>query len=119
MLLDVNLWLLFIIGLASFRLTRLLVFDKITEFIRAPFFDEITETDEHGNEEVYIIPKNKGPKKFIGELLSCFWCTGIWVSAFLLGVHYFIPVLGDPFILIFAVAAIGSLLEVINMKLLG
>ncbi|PLT28503.1 DUF1360 domain-containing protein [Peribacillus deserti] len=119
MLLDVNFWLLLMLGLASFRLTRLLVFDKITHFIREPFFDEITETDEQGNEEVYIIPKMQGPRKFIGELLSCFWCTGIWVSVFLLGIHYFIPFLGDPLILILAVAAIGSLIEVINMKLLG
>ncbi len=26
--------------------------------------------------------KGKGLRKWIGELLSCYWCTGVWVSAF-------------------------------------
>ncbi|PMU54924.1 hypothetical protein C1X86_35365, partial [Pseudomonas sp. GP01-A3] len=36
-------WLLLVLlTLASFRLTRLVVHDKITSFIRRPFIDEIT-----------------------------------------------------------------------------
>lgn len=30
-------WSFFLIGLATFRLTRLIVFDKITEMLRMPF----------------------------------------------------------------------------------
>ncbi|WP_026693459.1 DUF1360 domain-containing protein [Peribacillus kribbensis] len=119
MLLGINLPLILLLGLASFRFTRLVVYDKITERWRAPFFDEMVEKDEHGKEEIYIIPKPKGFKKFVGELLSCFWCTGIWCSTILLGLHSFIPEVGDPVILILSVAAIGALLEVINTKLLG
>ncbi|MFL6561249.1 MAG: DUF1360 domain-containing protein, partial [Bacillus sp. (in: firmicutes)] len=63
---------LIILSLASFRLTRLFVFDKITEFIREPFFNEIKEVDEYGEIEVYYLPKEKGVKKFFGELLSCY-----------------------------------------------
>ncbi|UTW69088.1 DUF1360 domain-containing protein [Anaerobacillus sp. HL2] len=35
--------------LASFRLTRLLVFDQITAFIRKPFHETIEETLEDGS----------------------------------------------------------------------
>lgn len=105
---------LIIIGLASFRLTRLIVYDKITEFIRSPFLDEITEDGE-----VYVMPKEKGIRKWIGELISCYWCTGVWASTGLLAAYVFIPKIGVALILIFAVAAIGSIIETIIGKLLG
>jgi hypothetical protein len=104
---------LLILSLASFRLTRLLVFDKITEFIRNPFFNEITELNEDGVTEVYYLPKEKGIKKFFGELLSCYWCTGIWASAGIVGLTLLFPDLSFPIIQIFAVAGLASILEAI------
>jgi len=105
---------IFIIGLASFRLTRLIVFDKITEFIRSPFFDEVIEDDE-----VYLVVKPKGIRKWIGELLSCYWCTGIWVSAFLVAGHTFFLDIFTPLTLILAIAGIASVIETIVSKWLG
>lgn len=101
-----------ILALASFRLTRLIVFDKITEFIREPFFDEIEEIED-GVKEVYYLPKKLGIKKFIGELLSCYWCTGIWAAAFLVGMAYLLPPLAVPLILILAVAGLAAVIETI------
>jgi Protein of unknown function (DUF1360) len=100
-----------ILALASFRLTRLIVFDKITEFIRNPFFDEIEEVNEDGLMEVYYFPKQTPIKKFLGELLSCYWCTGIWVSAALVLGYIFFSSFFEIFILVFAVAGFASLLE--------
>ncbi|WP_059173298.1 DUF1360 domain-containing protein [Bacillus sp. FJAT-27445] len=111
---NFSLELLALIGLASFRLTRVIVYDKIAEFIRAPFLDEVTEDGD-----VYIVPKPGEIRKWIGELISCYWCTGMWVSAGLLGVYFFIPKFGVPFILILAVAAVGSIIETIIGRLLG
>jgi hypothetical protein len=102
---------LVILSLASFRLTRLFVFDKITEFIREPFFKEIKEANEYGEIEVYYVPMEKGLKKFIGELLSCYWCTGIWASAGIVGLAHFLPNWSFPIILILAVAGFASILE--------
>jgi hypothetical protein len=102
---------LLILSLASFRLTRLLVFDKITEFIRVPFFNEFKEIDEDGEIEVYYLPKEKGIKRFFGELLSCYWCTGIWASAAIVGIALLYPGFSFPMILIFAVAGFASILE--------
>jgi hypothetical protein len=103
-----------IIGLATFRLTRLLVFDKITDFIRAPFFDEVLEEGE-----VYLVPKQSGIKRWIGELLNCYWCTGIWVSTLLLGGYVFLPVISFPVILLLAVAAVGGIIETVVNKWVG
>lgn len=104
--------------LASFRLTRLIVFDKITEFMRKPFFDEMEEENEDGDNEVYYIPKKKGLKKFVGDLLSCYWCTGIWVSTGLVVLNNLTPVNVTPLILILAVAGLASILETVIQRLL-
>lgn len=111
---NVSLELLIVLGLASFRLTRLVVFDKITEFIRSPFLDEVEEDGE-----IYTVPKASGIRKWIGGLLSCYWCTGVWASAGLLGLYVFLPKMGIAVILILAVAAIGGILETIIGRLLG
>jgi len=118
-LLGINVWTLLMIGLASFRLTRLVVFDKITEFIRRPFLDEVVEVNENGDEEVYILPKEKGIRRWIGELLSCYWCSGIWCSAFLVGLYLFYPIVAEPLIVILAVASVAAIIETFIQYLLG
>ncbi|NYE05483.1 hypothetical protein F4694_002236 [Bacillus niacini] len=100
-----------LLALASFRLTRLIVFDKITEFLRDPFFDEIEEENEDGTMEVYYLPKATPIKKFIGELLSCYWCTGVWVSAAMVIGYLLLPFVFVPIILVFAVAGLAAILE--------
>lgn len=107
----------FLLALAVFRLTRLVVFDKITEFLRRPFFDEVEET-ENGTIEVYYVPKKSGVKKFFGELLSCYWCTGIWVSAGLVALEYFLPIAAELLILLLAAAGFAAILETIVLRLI-
>ncbi|WP_110929112.1 DUF1360 domain-containing protein [Bacillus massiliglaciei] len=120
MLISETGWVAFLmLGLASFRLTRLIVFDKITERFRRPFFDEIEETDSSGEKEIFLVPKRSGIKGWIGELLSCYWCTGVWVSLFLLLLYVNGWFLGECLILLFSIAAVGSLLETLNTKWLG
>ncbi|GIN62993.1 membrane protein [Robertmurraya siralis] len=109
---------LIVISLASFRLTRLIVFDKISEFIRNPFFEEEIEVNENGNEEVYLVPKKGLIKNFIGELLSCYWCTGIWSAAGLCLFYLKWPLFAFPFLLILAVAGIAAIIETIIQRLL-
>jgi hypothetical protein len=104
---------LIILSLASFRLTRLIVFDKITEFLRNPFFDEIEEKNEDGGIEIYYMPKGKGFKKFVGELLSCYWCTGIWTSAVLVLLFWLFPNYCLPLILFLSVAGLAAIFETI------
>ncbi|KKB40758.1 DUF1360 domain-containing protein [Bacillus thermotolerans] len=102
---------LLILILASFRLTRLIVFDEITEKLRAPFFNEIVEVSEAGDAEEYIVPKKHGVKGWIGRALNCYWCTGVWASAFCCILYAAMPVLGGFLLLILAVAGGAALIE--------
>lgn len=105
-------WLhLTLLVFASFRLTRLVVYDTITEFLRAPFHETVVETNEDGTAETYIEIKGSGLKYWIGELLSCHWCTGFWCSAFLYGAYEFYRDVSLPFITLFAIAGIASLVQ--------
>ncbi|WP_459500779.1 DUF1360 domain-containing protein [Bacillus sp. C1] len=107
-------WLVFFIfALATFRLTRLIVYDKITSFIRAPFIEELEITEPDGTVSTYTKVRGKGLQKWIGELLSCYWCTGIWMSIILLAGHRFVPIVVEPILLILAVAGIAAIIETI------
>jgi hypothetical protein len=97
---------LLVLALASFRLAHLLVFDRITDFIRDPFLKKELVTDEHGAAKIEKKPANK-----LGYLLTCYWCTGIWTSAALVGLRAFSPRIGRPVVLVLAVAGAQSLME--------
>ncbi len=118
-MLEIDGWTFILIGLATFRLTRLIVFDRITEFIRKPFLEEFVEQNEQGQEETYIVPKGSGIRKWMGELLSCYWCTGIWVSFFWVLFYLFYPNVAVFLILIFALAGFAAIIETIISRLLG
>ncbi|UII57042.1 DUF1360 domain-containing protein [Cytobacillus spongiae] len=115
---DIQLMELIVFSLASFRLTRLIVFDKITNFIRAPFFEEVIEEDEDGQQEVYLIPKKHIVYGFFGELLSCYWCTGIWVTVALYAGYRYLPSVSIPVIVILAVAGVAAFIEALLQKVL-
>ncbi|AZB42401.1 DUF1360 domain-containing protein [Bacillus sp. FJAT-42376] len=100
-------------GLAIFRLTRLVVFDKITDWIRRPFHEEYEV-----NGEIYIKMKGKGWRKWIGELLSCYWCTGMWCTAFLYGSWLLWPAGAEPLICILALAGLAGVIESAVSRLL-
>lgn len=101
-----NNWLLFVmIILASYRFTHLIVFDKITEFLRNPFMKEKRIT-EGGVEKVKKVPTSK-----IGYLLNCYWCAGVW-SAILLGIGYlYFSSVFLPIIFILSIAGAQAILE--------
>nr|WP_275582727.1 DUF1360 domain-containing protein [Shouchella xiaoxiensis] len=96
----------FLLVLAAGRLTRLIVTDDIMEWLRKPFLEWREEDDI-----LYAYPKGKGLQKFIGELLSCYWCAGIWVAAFLLTGFLLWPVLFVPFVVFLSIAYGASIIE--------
>lgn len=115
----INSWLLLILfSLAAFRLTRLVVFDKITAFIRSPFHEEMDETDENGTTITYIKIKGSGLRAWIGELLSCYWCTGVWCSAFLYLLWLAVPSVAQPVIILLAIAGLAGIFETVISKLI-
>ncbi|KAA0546723.1 DUF1360 domain-containing protein [Bacillus sp. BGMRC 2118] len=104
---------------ASFRLTRLIVFDEITSFIRHPFHDEVTETEEDGTVSTYLVMKGTGIKRWFGELISCYWCTGIWSSAFLYITWNLWPTIMEPVIIILAIAGIAAIIETFTLQFIN
>jgi hypothetical protein len=113
-------WLEFaLFTFAAFRLTRLFVFDKITEFIRRPFHEEVEETESDGGVTTYIEIKGTGLRYWVGELLSCYWCTGVWCAAFLFGAYYLWPVGMEVIISILAIAGAAGVSETIISKIIN
>ncbi|WLP61480.1 DUF1360 domain-containing protein [Bacillus pumilus] len=106
-----------VFALASFRLTRLIVFDTITAPFRRLFHEEQEEINEQGEVETYIIIKGKGLRSWIGELLSCYWCTGMWCTATLLLIYILFPVISMWLNLLLAIAAAAGIIEAIVSKL--
>ena len=115
-MIDMTWLLLTLLTLASFRLTRLVVHDKITAFLRRPFIDEIT-IEENGVPVIYTKIKGSGLQYFIGELLSCTWCSGIWCTAFLLLIYVVFPQVGEIIIILLSIAGAAGIVESIVNRL--
>lgn len=100
-----------ILGIACFRLTHLLVAEENTTFLRSPLVDAVNEPDAAGRWIKLQYPKPSRLRGFLGALISCPWCTGIWVStAFVVGWGLF-PHVVFPIAVVFAVAGLGIFLE--------
>lgn len=61
----------FIIALATLRLTRLVVSDKILAFARGWFFDL---------KDGQTIKPVGGVRRTMAELIECPWCVGLWAA---------------------------------------
>ncbi len=73
-------------ALATHKLSRLLAKDPVTSPLRAPFTSyEGTSGPSELHEEV----RGSGARKTVGELVTCPFCTGLWVAtAFTAGLVY-------------------------------
>jgi hypothetical protein len=85
--------------LATFRLTRLLVYDSIFQFARDYFFAYKTS-----------------PAKNISDLLSCPWCSGMW-SGLLILILYYSFAWAWYFILLLATAGLASSFQIVMWKI--
>ena len=84
-----------IMTFATFRITRLVVYDRITLWFREFFEDRAS-----------------GFMAVVADLLNCPWCIGIW-AALAVVFFYFIFTWAWSVIFFLALAGAGSLLQVI------
>jgi hypothetical protein len=70
------------IGVATFKLSRILTKSRVTSFARAPF-TELHDSAGHG--EVDESARGSGLRRAIGELVICPYCVGVWIGAGLTG----------------------------------
>jgi hypothetical protein len=66
-----------LLGVATFKLSRLLTRDRITSVLRAPFV-EYQDDFTHG--EVEEKPRGTGARRAVGELLVCPYCVSLWIG---------------------------------------
>jgi hypothetical protein len=87
-----------ILGLATYRLTRLITTDNIFETFRERIWKK------------YPPQSSK-----LGYLITCDWCTSIWVASVVVASAMIIPVLVYVYA-VFAVSAIAGLLTAYESK---
>ena len=104
---------LVLLGLAAARLTDIISTDQIMEWLRRPFV-KMETTEIAGHEVQTRTGRGRGLKKVLGDLLSCPWCVGVWVAAGLTYAYLLLPAVIWVFILIMAIAEIGSLLQTLS-----
>jgi Protein of unknown function (DUF1360) len=59
------------LGLASYKLGRLVAKDEVTSWMRAPVTQDAEATE----------PKPRGAERVLGELVTCPYCVGVWVAS--------------------------------------
>lgn len=113
---EINVFDFIIIILASFRMTRLLVYDKVMEFFRGLFVK--IERIEVLEDEVKIHSKNYpyGIRRTVHDLLHCPWCTNVWASL-IASFLYFLSPISWFFIFLLAVSGAGTFIQIITNKI--
>jgi hypothetical protein len=97
-----------LVSLASWRLTRLFVYDAITKFFREQFWDVVKAG------KTFTLEKPKvGPRRTLADLLSCVWCFGMWASATVIFFYLLTPYAVFPVVLL-AVGAVASFLQILS-----
>lgn len=89
-------WDTLILGLAAFRLTRLFVYDSITQWFRDLF--------EGGQPNTFV--------GTVGTLVNCAWCTGLWAALVVATVYFAWPSLWF-FIYVLALGGVASTLQIL------
>ena len=81
-----------VIILASYRMTRILVFEKIFKYLR----DVLNR-----RKGLYVVGT-------LSSIITCPWCMGVWVTLFII-VFYFLVPYGALLVYVLALAGLASL----------
>jgi hypothetical protein len=80
-----------IIVLAAYRMTRILVFEKIFKYLR-----DVLKS----REDFYVIGT-------LSSIITCPWCAGVWVTLIII-VFYFLVPFGIVLVYVLALAGVAS-----------
>lgn len=99
-----------LIVFASFRLIRLVVYDKITAFFREQFYNLV----EYKGQSVLVKP-DSGFRRTLADLISCPWCVGPWAVLFVSFFYLLTPYAVYPVFLL-ALSSVATFLQIlVNM----
>jgi hypothetical protein len=88
--LPIDPWTFIILALAVFRATRLVTTDQIFEPLRQRIWSKFP------------------PNTFLGYLLTCNWCSSIWVSAIFVAGYILLPYATFVVSLLLALSAVAA-----------
>lgn len=95
-----------LITLASFRLTRLFLYDSMTKFFREQFYDvKVVRT------KIMLVKPGGGPRRTLADLMSCPWCFGVWATSTVVFFYLLTPLAYVP-VLILALSSVVSMLQI-------
>ena len=69
---------LLLLSVATHKVSRLIATDRVTSTIRAPF---TREQADGGPAQAREVPRGRGLRRAIGELVLCPYCLGMWIGA--------------------------------------
>lgn len=95
-----------LIMLASFRIIRAVIYDKIFAFFREQFYD----ASEYKGKIVLTKPES-GPRRTLADLLSCVWCFGVWATAMVAFFYLLTPYAFFP-VMFLALSAVASFMQI-------
>lgn len=95
---------LLLLGVATFKLSRIVTRDEVTSAVRAPF---TAYQGPAGDGELMEEPRGHGIRKAVGELLTCPFCIAQWI-----GTAFFVGLVFAPR----ATRLIGSILSAVTIS---
>ena len=104
----------FLLGLATQKISRVVTKGRLTSVVRAPF---TKYEGPAGSGEVYESPRGRGLRRAIGELVSCPFCMGTWMSCAAIAGLVTRPRLTRSLAAIFAVSSVADSAQQIYCKL--
>ena len=78
-----------LLGLATFKLSRVVAKDKVMTPVREPF---VEETEPGEGSEVNSKPARRGGlRSAVGELITCPFCISVWIATLLVALFSLAP----------------------------
>jgi hypothetical protein len=77
-----------LIGLGTFKLSRLVAKEKVLHPVREPFVEDVESG--HGS-EINSEPAGTGVRRAIGELLTCPFCISVWIATIFVAAFAVVP----------------------------
>ncbi len=112
---------LVVLALATWRLSSLLVvedgpfdiFRSLRSLVGAGEFSQAgMDAERLTPQELEEVMMRAGrPESFLAGLLSCVWCTSVWVAAFLVATTLLVPAITFYVALVFALSAAAIFLQ--------
>jgi hypothetical protein len=110
---NLNLTDFVLLSLALFRLTRLFVYDQVTQFVRDLFVDI---TEKKGALERHEKPF--GLERALSDIFKCPWCFSIWAGSVFVWAYIMFPAIMLYVALILALSGVATYLQ-LGANLLG